>query len=269
MRLTSFVISEGRGREVSQDQAIQTIKTKCKKALSLYLKDGDTLLRGLNGGKDFMHVAPKTSMPRESAYTDNYYTLILDNDPRWKSFPKRSQSIVCSTDFYKAKVYGTSYRVFSYDGSRYGVCPKDDIWYSFKETFGMPLGTVNGELNMLGELCDVDIGDTKTYSDLVKYLNEIDKKIVEILKQTETEYYDDDMEALNDNDLFKKWNSNISFTKWFLDQFDPQKNDFYVTTDISKVFSTGVKSKEVWTDGESVLINYHLSEYEMKELLTK
>lgn len=269
MRLTNFVISEGRGREVSREQAIQTIKTKCKKALDFFLLDGDTLLRGIVHGGDFIHIAPKTSMPRESAYTDNYYTLILDNDPRWKSFPKRSQSIICSTDMYKAQVYGNVYRVLPYDGSRYGVCPKDDIWFSFKETLGMALGAVNGELNMLGELCDVDIGDTKTYNDLIEYLNEIDKKITEILKRTDDEYNDDDMEALNDNDLFKKWNSNISFTKWFIDLFDWNKNGIYVTSDIKKIFSTGAKSKEVWTDGECVLINYHLNEYELKDELRK
>jgi len=31
-------------------------------------------------------------------------------------------------------------------------------------------------------------------------------------------------------------------------------NDFYVTKDINKIFTTGVKSKEVWTDGESILV---------------
>jgi len=75
---------------------------------------------------------------RKSRNTANFYTLMMENLSQWRKFPKRSNSLICTTDYYKARMYGTAYRVIPIDlNAKFGVCPEEDIWESFerKELF--------------------------------------------------------------------------------------------------------------------------------------
>jgi hypothetical protein len=86
------------------------------------------------------------ALPRISANTQNYTTLWVDNDPRWKKFPPRSRSLICSTSTGTAADYGTVAVVVPLKDTAIGVCPANDFWESFKST--MPPGdTTISDLN--------------------------------------------------------------------------------------------------------------------------
>ena len=54
---------------------------------------------------NFLLTDPK-NYTRKTHDTFNYYTLILDNAPDWKDFPKRSKSLICSLNKKTAILLG-------------------------------------------------------------------------------------------------------------------------------------------------------------------
>lgn len=258
MRLNRYqILTEGRGKQIDEEIAVSFIKAHCKKALKVFLDTDKVLYRGIGYEGDYYHVDPKTGT-RESANTSNEYTMIMDNDPRWRSYPKRSKSLVCTTDTRKTNSYGHTYMVFAKDGSRYGVCRTDDLWQSFKLFKSMSMGTVNHTLRDLeDEFSDRNIIGAHTYEQLMDGIAELSDNLDDVVK-THTDPNYGVISNLMDNDLFRMWykTKHVPFIDWFMSLYDPKDNDFYVTEDVNKIFTTGVKSKEIWTDGESVLVSF-------------
>ena len=256
MRLNSYILSEGRGRSVGSDEALEFISKSCKKSLEQAKRYHNVLYRGVSGASGYYMIDPKSGT-RMSANTTNQYTLIMDNDPRWSAYPKRSKSLVCTTDEYKTHSYGSVYAVFAKDGSRYGVCPTSDLWQSFNKSFAhLNMGSVNSYLLSLEEeMASSTIADANTYNELMIGVNRLGDWIDNVIKIYTDENYGV-LSNLMDNSLFRMWykNKHVPFSKWFIESFDPKKNDFYVTTNLHTVFTSGRKHKEVWTDGESVMI---------------
>lgn len=62
--------------------------------------------------------------------TPNYYTIWMDNDPKWSKFPKRSKSYICSSGSY-SRAYGSVHLIVPEDSANIGICPRGDIWNSF------------------------------------------------------------------------------------------------------------------------------------------
>jgi hypothetical protein len=67
---------------------------------------------------------------RKSRNTKNYYTLMFDNLPSWRDYPKRSRSLICSSNKRVAGNYGDIYVILPFNGAKIAVCPANDIWDS-------------------------------------------------------------------------------------------------------------------------------------------
>lgn len=273
MRFKGYIVENlgptgGRGRAIGEEEAIDTLKTKCKKSFGLYMKTGDVLLRGARFKGHYQILDPKKSA-RRSQYTDNYYTMILDNDPRWKKYPKRSEALVCTTDKYKAEGYGnTMYHIFAFDGANYGVCPASDIWESFKNTMGsIDLGKMNRELNDIAEYFEIKgFRDVNKYKHFIWNLEDMEEHIDRMM----TDYYDDKAKEgerafvptrIRDSDLFYKWDKKSSFKDFIISLYDPDKNGFFATKNPADIFSKGVRNKEVWTDSKCLIIVDNFLDY--------
>lgn len=252
------MISEGRGKSFDypndKDKIIDVIKMHCRKALN-DVKKGYIIYRGMDFQGSMYIIDPKKGT-RKSANTPNYYTWIIDNDKRWKDYPKRSKSIICTTSKRKSGVYGNKYIVFPYDGSKIGVCPEDDIWDSFKNTFGslLYLGQVNRELTVLSRKASIGNKIPDTYSKFLDMLDTLRKH----MKWVHENWLDlpiYDKEDYGEINLWRIWDQKTPFDEWLISKFDPEANDFFVAKSLSEVFSKGKKDKEVWTDGKSVLID--------------
>jgi uncharacterized LabA/DUF88 family protein len=174
MRLYEY-LDERRGRTINEKECRELLDTKHSKAF----EGKGQIFRGVDGYGDYVYINPsKSRSPRISANTHNYYTLIMDNSPDWKQYPKRSRSLICSTDKSYADNFGDgeSYSVYPQNGASIGVCPGGDIWGAgfYK---GHDFGTIVDHIddiintNSIGvEKADYD------YENMVKIFKLIDKK---------------------------------------------------------------------------------------------
>jgi len=61
--------------------------------------------------------------------TTNHYTVIMDNIPSRHDFPKRSKSIICTTDPLEAGNYGSKpVQIIPFDSAKVGIANTNDIW---------------------------------------------------------------------------------------------------------------------------------------------
>lgn len=120
------IISEGRTKKLSKRKLIDLYKEK----VGIEPHKLPSIYRGKKSKTKYGFIKP-AEFERSSAYTLNYYTLIIDNSEPWSNYPERSKSLVCTTSKTKASDYGSVYRVVPFPGAEIGVTPEIDIWDSF------------------------------------------------------------------------------------------------------------------------------------------
>jgi len=121
-----------------------------------------------------------TPIERISRDNANYYTILIDNSENWKNYPKRSKSFICSMMYEKYNVNDlkisndnsgsrTELLVIPNDNSIFGICPADDIYYSFErfKIYRYSLAEFFDDMNKLsiffnlGGISDDNIDDMK------------------------------------------------------------------------------------------------------------
>ena len=251
MRLQRF-INEGRSKSIPIEIAVETIKNKCTD----FIKNGSIVYRGVDDSNDVALIISPANFERKSRNTTNHYTLLMDNLPAWKSYPKRSKSIICATDIEYASNMGHAYRVYMFDGSKIGVCPTNDLWGSFGldidslEMFNDAIGI------MINKFTDYDDGDIVTYNDLLQLFNKFDehKSSFNIDRHTFPTYFD--------FKLFEPYfNTDVKFIDFAKEIFDPERHKFKLQN--TRTFRN-IKEKEVWTDGTSILLRADITSDAMK-----
>lgn len=113
-------------KPLEPDELVATIKERCSEALR-----GPRLWRGSQRSAESNLSNPATGT-RQSAGTQNYYTMLLDTNSKNAGWPKRSKSFICSTNQGHASTYaskgGTTFMVFPVDGTDIGQVNQIDIW---------------------------------------------------------------------------------------------------------------------------------------------
>jgi len=240
--------SKTRSKVITSDEAVDIIKKKCSTAYKAYIRDKSTqIFRGMSGSGNYKFVDPSKHI-RKSAHTKNYYTLLIDNLPAWKNYPKRSKSIVCTTNLATANIYGIVYIVFPFNGSKIGVCKGNDIWYSFKKVKDM----YNFNIDLYEYVYDL-IGEHLNDDSWSKFVSQI-KKVDKVAKNFPDHifvrlYY-----------LQNWWDKYDSLLNVLADFISP--NEFQ----IKKVGDPLPQKREVWMDGKSVLIKHSLFDDIMDKL---
>jgi len=97
----------------------------------------------------------KNIKERRSAYADNYYTLLINNLPSWKEYPKRQ--IICTDVPFRYRANNV-YRIIPKNGAKIGICPSDDIQADF------PSGKLSDELKLDG------IFNLSQFNDILLYI---------------------------------------------------------------------------------------------------
>jgi len=237
MRYSQYLLQEDRSKVLSYNDCVDLLDKNCKSAIKEYFND-NIIYRGIKNIKPYLYIDPK-KYSRSSANTTNYYTLINDNSPYWKKYPKRSQSIICATAEMLSKEYGSLYIVLPYDGAKIGVCPDTDYWYSFDVNSNIySMDYFNDTLENIFDSINIPLHDD-SYKNIVKSFEAFDKQ------------YKNDISSNDDlmKSLLKDYKGNL------LDQLQkllsPNKNDF----ELKKIGDDLPYNKEVWTDGKSILIN--------------
>ena len=84
-------------------------------------------------------VTPANS-ERKSRNTTNWYTVILDSNPDMFQYPKRSKSLICSTDIHYAEDFGGRVAIMlPVNGSKIGCVNEFDLWEAEPTLFGTSL----------------------------------------------------------------------------------------------------------------------------------
>jgi hypothetical protein len=114
-------------KSLEWDQAIAFLKENCSDAIQAF---GDKpIFRGSRGLKaDSCHYINPVSGKRASENTHNHYTELMDSSPYWKEYPKRSRSLIGSTDYDYANSFGEVFGLYPINGAKIGICPDFDIW---------------------------------------------------------------------------------------------------------------------------------------------
>lgn len=242
----TLYLNEGRTKSVDIDFARTFIERRCQNAVK-----GTPIYRGIQAYEtDYLYVDPSKSSPRMSPYADyNYYNMLLSNLPSWKDYPPRDKSLICTTSYDNAEHRQNGdfpLRVLPVDGSKIGVCNECDIWEGFKITVRSSMQGFNRAMYELFDRNGVKTRNTDMiYSTFVKACNEIDK-----VRDT----------GEHDLDIGNNWHNK----EWIIDYKDAESKlidflDFLLSPgeNYFRLVTTGAtipNDREVWTDGESILI---------------
>lgn len=256
MRFQSYLIETNikgdvtRSKEISGEKAVDIIRTKCRNSLKGTIIERSFVHR-IHDPQRYLYVEP-SKFERYSKNTSNEYTILVDHIlPSWKKFPKRSKSIVCRS----IATYQTyNFVVFPFDGSKIGVCPSNDFWYSFKrldEFYGSygygEMFEFNQIFGEIGSLLSLPYNYLNTGS-MKSFLKMIDEpQYREILEKGRGNL----QKAFHSVFLGDYLVSGKTFIQFLNDLLDPYKNGFKIWT----AGDTFPIHKEVWMEGNSVLIN--------------
>lgn len=182
---------------------------------------------------------------RRSANTENYYTLIVDTDPAWSNYPKRSKSFICSTSLNRSLGYGSLYVVIPLEHQSIGVCSEIDFW----ESFGDPSpADINSALYDLSRETGIPLSSSNS-SALKEDLDKISKSLV--THQNIKIPYDIDYIGFRRGD---------NLWKAYADFMEPSKNGFTITNDVASI----PDNREVWMSGNVLFIK---SDTYLKEIV--
>lgn len=178
---------------------------------------------------------------RKSQNTSNYYTLWINNSVEWSQYPNRN--VICSTNVGTAGGYGfQTYIVLPKNGTKIGICPKLDIWVSFKFLQDISAEDMNIFFHDLFLL--VYKKEPSNYQELVKMLENVklDNKHLKSL----IDEYDFDDQFLN---ILK----NEGLLKLFATLYSPEGFDI---TSIKGLNRSKFSDREIWFDNEFIVIDY-------------
>ncbi len=220
-----LLLEKSRNIEITLDD----VKDKLK---SIYTKDEILpIFRGTHNCFDYSYVNPKL-YNRRSANTSNYYTLFMDNSELWKEYPKRSQSLVCTTSFNRADFTSNVYILIPLDKqTKFGICKKSDLWNSF--TY------------LLSKVKTSNIFDMDDFNSKFSSLNISDKSYEEMIK---------DLSKIDNDTLVDKFKLIDSKIFDLNDLLDPIKNEFELK-EYSNLKSITNQNREIWTDSDCILIH--------------
>lgn len=236
------------------------LSKKCRKSVKAYLDNQRSgyIWRGVYDRRVTNYQGfGKGEEPRKSANTYNYYTLFMDNHPLWKSYPKRSESFICTTDMNKADIYGSRFAVFPVDGSNIGVCPSRDLWDSFS---ALRYDSLSDFTKLIYRML--------SYAQDYINVNYADDNWPTFVRQSETlekwlhEDYDDTAyDSVEDTSEQKRWIDNFNYSQIFLKYFEYsiiEMMEQVVNPDDFKLIKSGdsvPRSSEVWTDGQCIFVH--------------
>jgi hypothetical protein len=257
---------------LSEKDFLYNLKNNCKE----FSFDDKPIWRNSNLEDSYYLIDP-LKYKRKSINISNYYTLLIDNSPYWKEYPKRCNSLIALLDGQEF-IYGKSlYRVIPFDNAMFGVAPSDDLWFSFYnlvDNFNIKLKDLVTFIKIINKNINIEINDDdfnifktdiKKLEDFIK--NKINLEKINInLDIIEFQYFFNKYYRL----LFKLQKELISggnFIDFINNYLKPEDNNFellnykqLIKRNIFKYknkndFNQIINGNEVWTDSKCLLIH--------------
>lgn len=191
---------------------------------------------------------PATLRRSRNAYS-NYYTLIINNAPAWKNYPKRQT--ICSTSLERvisgyADNNKQAFRVYPKNGAKIGIVPDEDIWVT-------GFNDANNSLEQLFDFVGIMQADGY-YNEFTRACGVIDDW-KETMKKNRRKFME--LTSYGGMEINKYITGKIKFLDFVLKEWVSPKK-FHVTT-IGQ-FSADY-NQEVWTDAPTIMIPVSKKEY--------
>lgn len=106
-------------------KAVTLLNANCKDGLKA-ISNGGLLYRGFKH-KNAVMTIDTTNGERTSRDTNNLYQVMMDTSSELKDYPKRSHSLICSTDINEAGSYGSVMVIIPFDGTELAITNCDDF----------------------------------------------------------------------------------------------------------------------------------------------
>lgn len=265
-------------------------KNIINKFCSDFNPSNNPIYRSIQQSSDFILV--KRRELRESAYSKNYYTLLLNNLDSWSNYPKRQHICYNNDVSFNFELY----RVIPFNGAKVGVCIGDDIQAPFLENTDITKEMIGDEIY--------------SFIDLTRFIDNFDYKLTRLynlpegsFSVSETDWYQfkEDIKKVheyllnNKIDWDKKYEySNESTKKRYREKYnklikysdinelerlikpEPLSFEVYDYKDYAKTKLDGPKTelhgyhkpvREIWLDSDILLINEKIYDEFIKTLL--
>ena len=229
---------------------------------SEWIENPVKITRSIDSDEEYFYSVP---VRRFSTDNSNDYTLLMDNLPAWKEYPKRRKSFICTLGESHMNA-NSKYNIIPLNGSKWGVAPEFDIFHCFKKMTGKYINqeggiAIDSFFNSIRNAC-VDYGFNLTdsnYSEYRKQIREFNKIITnDKNNELKVDYYFKNImkheDAHKPNFLWKV----------IVDVVNPKNNGFkllsipeiYKNMDELKVGSkmTPDNKLETWTDSPCIFI---------------
>jgi hypothetical protein len=209
--------------------------------------------------------------PRRSANTSNEFTVLTSQAlPSWKKYPRRDQSFVCTTSREYAQDYGKIFHVFPLGDPDFGVCPKIDIWNSFKTDYYIAgenaAPHINLSIQLLNQFAKQKVNlfaefNTMSGDDALKLLGDINDAILS--GKITADIIDEEYKVMKNyfvkaqqdflKRIVKETLKNKDIIKTYDELLDPEANGFQLLK-FPDVIKSASKNVEVWFKGEALFV---------------
>ena len=125
--LAEKIIVAPKVSELDIANAIKLLNKHCKNGLAA-ITNGGVIFRGSKSYANVKFgVVDSTSSFRTSRDTNNVYQIMMDSSSALVDYPRRSNSLVCSTDLDDASSYGSPMVVIPFDGTKIAISKNFDF----------------------------------------------------------------------------------------------------------------------------------------------
>jgi hypothetical protein len=248
--LTEVAVNSYEVEEISfvKNQILPILKNHCNQFLKNNLNN--PIYRGSKNGYGDIAIIDTTNSKRISTDTRNYYTLLLDHNPYMRNYPKRSNSLICSTSKNISSYYGTLYCILPFNGCKIGIVPDNDIW-SVVINFDNPNNSDITLLRLNKVLQRWGISD-QNYNSLVNDLKSRDG----IVALKELFAGDDKIKNITPEQVLDYLNEKLK-----------PENIGFELKDTSSFITLDYPDKEVWFSGKCLAIKHSLYKNIISEII--
>lgn len=209
-------------------------------------------------------VADTSKTLRKSANTANLYTLWFSNHPTWAQYPPRQSAIICSTELSTASAYGKRFVIIPADDAKIGICPENDLWYSFDqliENIGDSLGSAISALDSCLKALRLEHATFEQLEDSLRKVTSAD--LSRVMSNPNVRHWKSSIDGIV---RYMQRSNYDNLHQLFTFELDPKRYGFSVATGAT------IKNpidKEVWITGNILAIPLNTFQDSESELITQ
>lgn len=212
----------------------------------------------------FIFTNPKaSSIERVAPWSEwgNWHNLLLSNLESWSNYPKRNKCLIGASHGRAFTHGGTDdYLIIPYDTTKIGVCPRPDIWESFKTKSLYFAKWSKLIIEIVANLNGVELTDDRNWSSILPYL---DKKysvgdFIWDVPENRSSINKNLFHTILKGIIYDSERTLLENLNYFL---SPEFNNFSLLTfsgvsDRVKRARTTEDAKEIWFEDEALLIDW-------------